>query len=32
VGKFRHSAREGMQIENAAQEVAGDLMKYMGNH
>lgn len=32
VGKFRHSAREGVQIENAAQEVAGDLMKYMGNH
>jgi hypothetical protein len=32
VGKFRHSAREGVQIENAAQEVAGDLMKYIGNH
>jgi len=32
VGKFRHSAREGAQIENAAQEVAQDLMKYIGNH
>lgn len=32
VGKFRHSAREGAQIENAAQEVVGDLMKYIGNH
>lgn len=32
VGKFRHSAREGAQIENAAQEVASDLMKYIGNH
>jgi hypothetical protein len=32
VGKFRHSAREGAQIENAAQEVAGDLMKYIGDH
>jgi len=32
VGKFRHSAREGAQVENAAQEVAGDLMKYIGNH
>lgn len=32
VAKFRHSAREGAQIENAAQEVAGDLMKYIGNH
>jgi len=32
VGKFRHSAREGVQIENAAQEVAGDLMKYIGDH
>jgi len=32
VGKFRHSAREGVQIENAAQEVVGDLMKYIGDH
>jgi|WetSurMetagenome_2_1015567.scaffolds.fasta_scaffold126507_3 hypothetical protein len=32
VGKFRHSAREGAQIENAAQEVAGDLIKYIGDH
>ena len=32
VGKFRHSAREGVQIENAAQEVASDLMKYIANH
>jgi len=32
VGKFRHSAREGAQIENAAQEVVGDLMKYIGDH
>ena len=32
VGKFRHSAREGAQIENAAKEVAGDLMKYIGDH
>ena len=32
VAKFRHSAREGAQIENAAQEVAGDLMKYISDH
>jgi hypothetical protein len=32
VGKFRHWAREGAQIENAAQEVAQDLMKYIGDH
>lgn len=32
VAKFRHSAREGAQVENAAQEVAGDLMKYIGDH
>jgi hypothetical protein len=32
VAKFRHSAREGAQIENAAQEVAGDLMKYIDDH
>lgn len=30
--KFRHSAREGAQIENAAQEVAQDLLKYIGDH
>jgi hypothetical protein len=29
VGKFRHSAREGIQIEAAAQEVVGDLIKYI---
>jgi hypothetical protein len=32
VGKFRHSAREGAQIEAATQEVAGDLMKYIAGH
>jgi hypothetical protein len=32
VGKFRHSAREGALIENAAQEVAEDLLKYIGDH
>jgi hypothetical protein len=32
VAKFRHSAREGVQIEAAAQEVAGDLMKYIADH
>jgi len=32
LGKFRHSARQGMQIEAAAQEVAGDLMKYIDSH
>lgn len=32
VGKFRHAAREGAQIEAAAQEVAGDLMKYIDSH
>jgi hypothetical protein len=32
VGKFRHGAREGAQVENAAQEVAQDLMKYIGSH
>ena len=32
IGKFRHSGRKGMLIENATQEVAGDLMKYIGNH
>lgn len=29
VAKFRHFAREGGRIEDAAQEVAEDLMKYM---
>ncbi|MBI5612977.1 MAG: hypothetical protein HY942_07925 [Gammaproteobacteria bacterium] len=29
VAKFRHFAREGARIEDAAQEVAEDLMKYM---
>jgi len=32
VAKFRHSAREGAEIEAAAQEVVGDLMKYVGDH
>ncbi len=32
VAKFRHDAREGAQIEAAAQEVVGDLMKYIGDH
>ncbi len=32
VAKFRHDAREGVQIEAAAQEVVGDLMKYIGDH
>ena len=32
VAKFRHSAREGAQIEAAAQEVAGDLVKYISKH
>lgn len=32
VGKFRHGAREGAQVENAAQEVAQDLIKYISNH
>ncbi|HTP66937.1 MAG TPA: hypothetical protein VMJ66_16205 [Geobacteraceae bacterium] len=32
VAKFRHDAREGVQIEAATQEVAGDLTKYIGNH
>jgi hypothetical protein len=32
MGKFRHSARNGVQIESAAQEVAGDLMKYIDSH
>lgn len=32
VAKFRHSAREGAEIEAATHEVAGDLMKYVGDH
>jgi len=32
VAKFRHSAREGAQLEAAAQEVAGDLVKYISSH
>ena len=32
VAKFRHSAREGAQIEAAAQEVVGDLLKYIDSH
>jgi hypothetical protein len=32
VAKFRHDAREGVQIEAATQEVAGDLTKYIGDH
>lgn len=32
VAKLRHFAREGVQLEAAAQEVVGDLMKYIANH
>jgi hypothetical protein len=32
VAKFRHSAREGSEIENAADEVASDLMTYIDDH
>lgn len=32
VAKFRHSAREGAEIEAATNEVAGDLMRYVGDH
>lgn len=32
VAKFRHSAREGAEIEAATHEVVGDLMKYVGDH
>jgi len=32
VAKFRHSAREGVQIEAAAQEVVGDLTRYISGH
>jgi hypothetical protein len=32
VAKFRHSAREGAQIEAATQEVVGDLTKYLSAH
>ena len=32
VAKFRHSAREGAEIEAATQEVANDLMEYISEH
>jgi len=32
VAKFRHSAREGAQIETAIHEVDNDLMKYIAKH
>lgn len=32
VAKFRHFAREGTKIEDAAQEVAEDLKKYISKH
>lgn len=32
VAKFRHSAREGAEIEAATHEVVGDLMKYLEEH
>lgn len=32
VAKFRHSAREGAEIDAATHEVVGDLMKYVGDH
>jgi hypothetical protein len=32
VAKFRHSAREGAEIEAATQEVANDLMEYISGH
>lgn len=32
VAKFRHFAREGSSIEDAAQEVAEDLKKYINKH
>ena len=32
VAKFRHSAREGADIETATQEVANDLMEYISGH
>ena len=32
VAKFRHFAREGARVEDAAQEVAEDLKKYISKH
>jgi len=32
VAKFRHSAREGAEIETATEEAAGDLMTYISEH
>ena len=32
VAMFRHFAREGARLEDAAQEVAGNLRKYVSNH
>jgi len=32
VAKFRHFAREGSKVEDAAQEVAEDLKKYISKH
>jgi hypothetical protein len=32
VAKFRHSAREGAEIETATEEVASDLMAYISDH
>jgi hypothetical protein len=32
VAKFRHSAREGVEIEAATQEVANDLTEYISKH
>jgi len=32
VAKFRHSAREGAEIDAATQEVANDLMEYISGH
>ncbi|MBI1921144.1 MAG: hypothetical protein HYS23_08700 [Geobacter sp.] len=32
VAKFRHSAREGANVEEAAEEVAGDIRKYVEKH
>ncbi len=32
VAKFRHSAREGAEIDAATQEVANDLLEYLSDH
>lgn len=32
VAKFRHFSREGIKVEDAAQEVAEDLKKYIADH